>query len=218
MVAVKQSTVSERRALLTDREREIITGEADVQDSYRYQTISRVRSRLDRLEDDLEAFEQHGDLADELRDIVCETSPADGRESAETAPEEPVDPSTGEQTRPADPADTRREQTERERAEERIRELGDVLEGGEKVFEIRLEAVLTIYDYLRDADSGRRKSDLEEFVDENDVDTGFQSGFGGLWSNWVKADSGKDRPNLLTELPGIELHGGYYTYTDGENE
>lgn len=64
--------VSDRRALLTDREREIVAGEADVSDSYRYQTISRVRKRLERLEGDIEALEKHGDLAAELRQIVCE--------------------------------------------------------------------------------------------------------------------------------------------------
>jgi len=71
MVASKQSSVTDRRALLTDREREIVAGEADVSDSYRYQTISRVRARLDRLAGDLEALEAHGDLAEELRDAVC---------------------------------------------------------------------------------------------------------------------------------------------------
>lgn len=142
----------------------------------------------------------------------------EAREQRQTPAEEPADPPPVEQTRPAEPAHTRREQSERERAEERIRELDDVLEGDETMFEIRLEAVLSIYDHLRDADSGRRKSGLEEFIDENDIDTGFQSGFAGLWSNWVKADSGKGRPNLLTELPDVELRGGYYTYTDGENE
>ena len=63
--------MTDRRALLTDREREIIADDADVSDSYRYQTISRVRSRLDRLAGDLEALEAHGDLADELRAKVC---------------------------------------------------------------------------------------------------------------------------------------------------
>lgn len=63
--------MTDRRALLTDREREIIADDADVSDSYRYQTISRVRSRLDRLAGDLEALEVHGDLADELRAKVC---------------------------------------------------------------------------------------------------------------------------------------------------
>lgn len=62
--------MSDRRALLTDREREIISGTADVTDSYRYQTISRVRARLGRLEDDIAALEAHGELADELRATV----------------------------------------------------------------------------------------------------------------------------------------------------
>lgn len=65
--------MADRRALLTDREREIIAGEADVTDEYRYQTISRVRARFQRLEGDLEAMEAHGDLADELREIICRT-------------------------------------------------------------------------------------------------------------------------------------------------
>jgi len=90
MVASKQSTMTDRRALLTDREREIIAGNADVSDAYRYQTLSRVRSRLDRLAGDIEALEAHGDLADELREKVCNRSdeaddsqrPSDRRESA----------------------------------------------------------------------------------------------------------------------------------------
>jgi hypothetical protein len=64
--------MTDRRALLTDREREIVAGEADVSDSYRYQTISRVRTRLDRLAGDIDALEAHGELADELREQVCD--------------------------------------------------------------------------------------------------------------------------------------------------
>ena len=63
--------MSNGRALLTDREREIVAGEADVDDPYRYQTISRVRQRFSRLEGDMEAMEKHGELADEVREIVC---------------------------------------------------------------------------------------------------------------------------------------------------
>ena len=63
--------MSNGRALLTDREREIVSGEADVDDPYRYQTISRVRQRFSRLEGDLEAMGKHGELADEVREIVC---------------------------------------------------------------------------------------------------------------------------------------------------
>jgi len=82
----------DRRALLTEREREIVAGEADdVSDDYRYQTISRVRKRFNRLDDDLAALEAHGALAEELREKVCgglgsgtsETPPAtERRESA----------------------------------------------------------------------------------------------------------------------------------------
>jgi len=65
--------MSGRRALLTEREREIVSGEAgDISDEYRYQTISRVRNRLQRLNRDIEALEAHGALAEELRDVVCE--------------------------------------------------------------------------------------------------------------------------------------------------
>ncbi|MFA9502947.1 hypothetical protein ACERIM_09190 [Natrinema sp. H-ect1] len=72
MATPQTSTMAERRALLTEREREIVSGEADdVSDSYRYQTISRVRKRMELLEDDLEALEKHGDLFDELQEIVC---------------------------------------------------------------------------------------------------------------------------------------------------
>ena len=63
--------MSNGRALLTDREREIVSGEADVDDPYRYQTISRVRQRFSRLEGDMEAMEKHGELANEVREIVC---------------------------------------------------------------------------------------------------------------------------------------------------
>ena len=71
-VTSKQSIMADRRALLTDREREIVANEADVSDEYRYQTISRVRSRFEKLEGDLAALEAHGDLADELRTKVCD--------------------------------------------------------------------------------------------------------------------------------------------------
>lgn len=71
MPVAERPGMAGRRALLTDREREIVSGEADVTDDYRYQTISRVRKRFERLDADLAALERHGDLADELRSIVC---------------------------------------------------------------------------------------------------------------------------------------------------
>jgi hypothetical protein len=61
------------RAILTDREREILTGEADVSESYYYRVITRVRDKIEKLEEDLEVLDEYHDtLGDELRGIVCE--------------------------------------------------------------------------------------------------------------------------------------------------
>jgi len=63
------------RAILTEREREILTGEDDVSESYYYRVITRVRDKIERVEDDLEVLDEHHDtLGDELREIVCEDS------------------------------------------------------------------------------------------------------------------------------------------------
>jgi hypothetical protein len=62
----------DRRALLTEREREIVSGEADVTDPYRYQTISRIRRRMQKIEDDLAALDGHDTLGDEFRSLVCD--------------------------------------------------------------------------------------------------------------------------------------------------
>lgn len=60
------------RGLLTEREREILSGEAEVSDNYRYRVVSRVRDKIGNLRQDAELLEQHhADLADELRDAVC---------------------------------------------------------------------------------------------------------------------------------------------------
>lgn len=59
------------RALLTDREREILLGDADVTEKYYYVVVTRVRGRIERLEQDLPALESHDTLGDELRDVVC---------------------------------------------------------------------------------------------------------------------------------------------------
>ena len=72
MTTPEVSAMAERRALLTDREREIISGKADVSDDYRYQTVSRVRKRFRRLEEDLRALGEHGELLEELREVVCD--------------------------------------------------------------------------------------------------------------------------------------------------
>lgn len=61
------------RGLLTDREREIITGEADVRDNYRYRVVSRIRNKIERVGEDADILERHrADLLEELREVVCE--------------------------------------------------------------------------------------------------------------------------------------------------
>ncbi|ELY80896.1 hypothetical protein C486_08285 [Natrinema gari JCM 14663] len=55
----------------TDRER--ITGEADVPDSKRYEAASRIRKRIEELEQDAEILEEyHPGLYKELREAVCD--------------------------------------------------------------------------------------------------------------------------------------------------
>jgi len=66
--AETDGTMSEEgRALLTEREREIISGEADVTDNYRYKVQSIVRNRIRKhLGDDVEFLEEHFEEAYEL--------------------------------------------------------------------------------------------------------------------------------------------------------
>ena len=62
-----------RRALLTDRERELIEGGDSVDESLRYQAVSRVRRKIeDELTTDMEVLrENHPELHEELREVVC---------------------------------------------------------------------------------------------------------------------------------------------------
>lgn len=50
----------EGRALLTDRERQILSGEADVTDNYRYKVESTVRNRVRKhFGDDVQVLQEH---------------------------------------------------------------------------------------------------------------------------------------------------------------
>lgn len=69
----------ERRSILTDREKEILAGDADVSEKYYYVVVTRVRNKIQGVEDDLVFLQKHhGDLADELREIVCGEGDGDG--------------------------------------------------------------------------------------------------------------------------------------------
>ncbi|RBI58316.1 hypothetical protein DMJ13_27350 [halophilic archaeon] len=65
------------RALLTERDRELLMNED--QEGRRYQTVSVIRGRIqDELTTDVEILrEHHPDLAEELRDVVCRQFPDD---------------------------------------------------------------------------------------------------------------------------------------------
>lgn len=60
------------RALLTDRQREILA-DPDVDPDRRYQAVSRIRRRIQNdLRDDCAILEEHHpDLYEELVDVVC---------------------------------------------------------------------------------------------------------------------------------------------------
>lgn len=61
----------ERRGLLTEREREIISGDADVNDEYYYSVVSRVRRKIDNLARDAELLQEYyPDLSEELQEAV----------------------------------------------------------------------------------------------------------------------------------------------------
>jgi len=64
--------MAKTRALLTDTDREYITGEAG--DDRRYQAASRIRNRVqEELPKDIELLEEHHpDLLEELREVVCD--------------------------------------------------------------------------------------------------------------------------------------------------
>jgi len=70
----------EGRALLTEREREILAGDADVSDNYQYKVESLVRNRIRKhLADDIEFLCEHFPEAYELAvNEACSKSELDG--------------------------------------------------------------------------------------------------------------------------------------------
>jgi len=106
---------------------------------------------------------------------------------------------------------------ERARAREILHSL-DGRAGEGKDFTRRVEAVLQMYDHLREhAGKKKRKSDFEELLKDTDVGYGT---FGSLWSNWVSASDQAEPPrpeNALGALPGVEKRNYSYVYTRGDD-
>lgn len=64
--------MADYRGLLTDREREVLGGKADVSPNYVYQIRTRVRSKIERLSGDIVILEEHHpELFEELQTVVC---------------------------------------------------------------------------------------------------------------------------------------------------
>lgn len=74
MPQTESTGMAKSRGLITDTEKERIAGETDVEDSKRYQAVSRVRRRIrEELPKEIDLLEEHHpDLLGELREIVCE--------------------------------------------------------------------------------------------------------------------------------------------------
>jgi len=91
--------MSRRRALLTDRERELIADEDA--ESQRYVAVSRVRTKIeDELPEDVRIIAQHHpDLLEELREVVCQDVEAAGEAAREGERSPPGEP----RTEPAEP-------------------------------------------------------------------------------------------------------------------
>lgn len=72
MPEIPVTSMAKTRALLTDTDREYLTGEEG--DDKRYQSTSRVRRRIrEELPRDIELLEEHHPkLLEELRETVCE--------------------------------------------------------------------------------------------------------------------------------------------------
>jgi hypothetical protein len=65
--------MSSGRALFTDREREILSGDADVKDNYRYKVESVARQRVEKAADDIDALrENYPELHEKLENLVCD--------------------------------------------------------------------------------------------------------------------------------------------------
>lgn len=63
------------RGLLTEREREILRGDADVSDNYRYRVVSRIRTKIGNIDEDIEILaENREDLLEELCEVVCDSA------------------------------------------------------------------------------------------------------------------------------------------------
>lgn len=74
MSATDSGSMTRSRGVITFTERERIASKGDVEDSKRYQAISRVRRRIsEEVSEEVDLLEEHHpELLEELREVVCE--------------------------------------------------------------------------------------------------------------------------------------------------
>ena len=189
MGAPKPPTMSdEYRALLTEREREILTGDADVSEKYYYRVVTRVRNKIEQLEQDRELLDRHHDtLGDELRDAVGATGDTHAAESATEADSVDFD---------------------REVWHDRLSD--EVAGRGDKAAR-RADAILGMYDHLRE--HGEAETDtLRELPDPETVD---YEDADSVWSNMVKGkDTLRALPGVEPPAPGTNDPWRYTGDTD----
>ena len=73
MVEKDQTEMGRYRAIMTDTDREHITGESDPSQDQKDQAVYRVRQRIhEELAEDIDVLEEHRpDVLEELREVVC---------------------------------------------------------------------------------------------------------------------------------------------------
>lgn len=198
MVAAQAEHMTEQRALLTETERLILSGEKEVKDNYRYSVESRVRTRLrEQLPDDVELIREN---QPEMFEILIEAVCADGSE--------PTDSSSGDsdsvfddQQVSANEAVARPDSTEQVGLTDAQRDdIAEKLTGSGDLLETRVDAIEAMYRELQLLGDASR-DELLAVVDPEEVR--FVGGEKttpeeSSWSNLVK---GKD---TLSALPGVE--------------
>jgi hypothetical protein len=185
--------MAKQRALLTDTEREILSGQREVKDNYLYSVQSRVRTRIrGPLKDDIDVLrDNYPELFEEVERAVLGFDEEESSGAARDPPTDdppaspPADPPTATDTTSGDVGGVT--EAHREHLREELAGSGDTLEA-------RVEAIIAMYGHLR-KEGEAEKSDFLELVDADVV--GYDSP-GSVWSNMVK---GKD---TLGSLPGVE--------------
>lgn len=180
------------RALLTDREREILAGEADVTDNYRYRVVSRVRTKLDALETDVALLrEHHPGLLAEVQEVTSDETGGEVHAARVTVDEE------GEAFVGEEFAEAVEEMDEPVFVSEEMVEALDAL----NLDADRREAVRAMYEYLRDARTARKSDFTGEVYPEHPAGLDSPDGW---WNALATGSTTAESKGALADLPGVE--------------